>query len=297
MLKTALKVFSQVCQSGSFTKAAAKLYVTPSAVMQQIDALEREYEVKLFQRTHQGVRPTEAGIYLWKETEELLRRTQEIRTRLSGIVEANERVCIGTSVVEKCRLLYDLWALYSQSNPACRIEMVNIDAETHIPDCTDLIESLNSGIGWMRQWKFHELCRVPIGIAMETAHPLARKALLEPSDLKGQSVGVFRGTDYEALDSLYQLLRDVDASLLWQDTPSPSVFWECAFQHRLLLAPLCWNDILAGLTLRPVNWPFTLPYGIFSRAHPRDEVSRFLAFIRATYAGSDPDDIVPVLNY
>ena len=41
MLKTALKIFIQVCKSGSFTKAAAKLYVTPSAVMQQMDALWR----------------------------------------------------------------------------------------------------------------------------------------------------------------------------------------------------------------------------------------------------------------
>ncbi len=55
MIKNSVKVFMEVCRSGSFTKAAAKLYVTPSAVMQQIDALEKEYGAKLFTRSHKGV--------------------------------------------------------------------------------------------------------------------------------------------------------------------------------------------------------------------------------------------------
>ena len=67
------------------------------------------------------------------------------------------------------------------------------------------------------------------------------------------------------------------------DAPSPSVFWECAFQHRLLLAPLCWSDILVGLTLRPVRWDYSLPYGIFSRTATRDVAAAFLDFIHKTY--------------
>ncbi|MBQ6375112.1 MAG: LysR family transcriptional regulator [Clostridia bacterium] len=297
VLKPSLKAFDQVCRSGSFTKASAKLYVTPSAVMQQIDALEREYGVRLFHRTHQGVQPTEAGAYLYEETQKMLQRAEEVRTRLSTIAEGSETVCIGTSILEKCRLLYDLWALYSQKHPACRIEMVNISAGSNIQDRADLIESLNSGIGWMREWQFLEICRVPIGIAMEKAHPLAGKAVIDPEDLAGQPVGTFQGTTYEGHDSLYRYLGGLGAQLLWLDMPSPSVFWECAFQHRLLLAPLCWSDILAGLTLRPVRWDYALPYGIFSRQHPRDEVRRFIRYIEKVYSGEGPDDIVPVLNY
>ena len=297
MLKTALKIFIQVCKSGSFTKAAAKLYVTPSAVMQQMDALEKEYSVRLFHRTHHGVIPTEAGLFLLEEAEEMLRRSAEIRTRMNAISEGSETVCIGTSLLEKCRLLYDLWTLYSQKNPSCRIEMVNISSEARIPDCADLIESLNSGLQWMHEWQFFEICRVPIGIAMESTHVLAGKTILEPEDLAGQEVGAFRRTDYEGHSSLHQKLKNVSVQVHWQDMPSPSVFWECAFQHRLLLAPLCWTDILAGLTIRPVRWEFMLPYGIFSRQHPRDEVRRFVQYIQKIYSGSNPDDIVPVLNY
>ena len=297
MLKPALLTFAQVCGLGSFTKAAARLYVTPSAVMQQMDALEREYGVALFTRTHQGVRPTEAGEYLLEEVRAMARRSEQVRARLNAIASEDDMVCVGTSLVEKCRLLYDLWALYSEKNPACRIQMVNISAETGIPDCADMVESLNSGIGWMRRWAFFEICRVPIGIAMENAHPLARKAVIEPADMAGQEVGTFKGTAYEGLDQLHQRLEDIGAKLIWLDEPTPSTFWECAFQHRLLLAPLCWSDILPGLTLRPARWPFVLPYGIFFRDNPRREAARFLRFIRDTYTGGDPNGIVPMLNY
>jgi len=297
MLKPSLVTFVQVCRFGSFTRTAEKLFITPSAVMQQMDALERDFGVKLLVRTHHGVKPTPAGAYLLEEAQAQMRRSGEVRARVSAIASENDMICIGTSLIEKCRLLYDLWALYSEKNPACRIQMVNISAETGIPDCADMVESLNSGIGWMREWEFFEICRVPIGIAMESAHPLAKKAVFEPRDLVGQQVGTFRGTAYEGLSELHRTLETQGTELFWMDYPTPSVFWECAFQHRLLLAPLCWSDILPGLTLRPVRWPYSLPYGIFTRERPRREADHFLRFIKEMYTGADPETIVPMLTY
>lgn len=297
MLKPSLNTFAQVCRWRSFNRAAEKLFITPSAVMQQMDALERDFGVKLLIRSHHGVKPTEAGEYLLEEVQTLQRRSEDVRGWLNAIASENDMVCLGTSLIEKCRLIYDLWALYGEKNPACRIQMVNINAGMGIPDCADMVESLNSGVGWMREWEFFEICRVPIGVAMESVHPLAKKAVLIPGDLAGLQVGTFRGTAYEGLSELHRLLESQGTALHWMDYPAPSVFWECAFQHRLLLAPLCWSDILPGLTLRPVRWPFALPYGIFSREKPRREAERFLRFIKEIYTRDDPDGIVPMLTY
>lgn len=297
MLKNALHTFIQVCRSGSFTKAAAALYITPSAVMQQIDQLEREYGVTLLTRSHHGVTPTEAGSYLLTEAEVMRTRAGEVRARLKEIAAEGEIVCVGTSLLERCRLLYDLWTLYSQERPASRIQMVNVGVDTGVPACADLLESVRSSVHWMREWDFFEICRVPFGIALEPTHPLAARPVLEPEDLNGQTVVAFRNTDEGDLHQVYEALERHGARLHWEDAPTPSVFWECAFRHRLLLAPMCWSDILAGLTLRRVRWPYALPYGIFSRPRPRDEVARFLRFIHKTYNGHDPNDIVPVLTY
>lgn len=50
-----------VAEEGSFSKAGALHYITPSAVIQKINHLERELSVSLFERTNHGVRLTEAG--------------------------------------------------------------------------------------------------------------------------------------------------------------------------------------------------------------------------------------------
>ena len=56
-----LETFIKVAECGSFTKAADDLYITPTAVMKQINALERELSVTLFDRTNHGLRITKAG--------------------------------------------------------------------------------------------------------------------------------------------------------------------------------------------------------------------------------------------
>ena len=56
-----LTAFVSAIDSGSFTKAADKLFVTPTAVMKQINSLESHLGLKLIERTSQGVRLTPAG--------------------------------------------------------------------------------------------------------------------------------------------------------------------------------------------------------------------------------------------
>ena len=61
MLRPQLKTFLSVCDAGSFSRAAAALYMTPSAVLQQIRTLESELGAELFVRSSRGVALTPAG--------------------------------------------------------------------------------------------------------------------------------------------------------------------------------------------------------------------------------------------
>lgn len=56
-----LKYFDEVCKSGSIRKAAGKLHVASSAVNRQILKIEDELDVSLFERSHEGIKLTEAG--------------------------------------------------------------------------------------------------------------------------------------------------------------------------------------------------------------------------------------------
>jgi DNA-binding transcriptional LysR family regulator len=61
MTLTQIRYFITVAQELSFSKAAELLYVSQPAISRQMAQLEQELEVRLFDRTNQGVTLTEAG--------------------------------------------------------------------------------------------------------------------------------------------------------------------------------------------------------------------------------------------
>lgn len=57
----ALRAFEASARLKSFKKASEELYVTPSAISQQIKILEEHLNTQLFDRTHSGLVPTPDG--------------------------------------------------------------------------------------------------------------------------------------------------------------------------------------------------------------------------------------------
>jgi DNA-binding transcriptional LysR family regulator len=78
-----LRVFRAVVASGSVQAAAEHLGYTPSAVSQQIAALQRETGLVLFEKAGRGITPTPSARVLAAESEDLM----ESLNRLGGVVD------------------------------------------------------------------------------------------------------------------------------------------------------------------------------------------------------------------
>jgi DNA-binding transcriptional LysR family regulator len=78
-----LPAFREVARRGSFAAAADALWLTPSAVSQQMATLERELGTSRFERNHRGVRLTGAGTRLLAHTDALLARLAEAEADLA----------------------------------------------------------------------------------------------------------------------------------------------------------------------------------------------------------------------
>jgi DNA-binding transcriptional LysR family regulator len=79
-----LAAFAAVVREGSFTRAAAKLGVTQSALSQTVRTLEKRLDLKLLNRTTRSVAPTEAGDRLYQTVEP---RLADIETELATLGE------------------------------------------------------------------------------------------------------------------------------------------------------------------------------------------------------------------
>lgn len=67
-----METFIRAADAGSFSKAAEGAFITPTAVIKQINLLEASLGVKLFERTHRGLVLTSAGRSLYQDAKYIL---------------------------------------------------------------------------------------------------------------------------------------------------------------------------------------------------------------------------------
>jgi len=80
-----LRVLRELAQRGTIAAVAEALWLTPSAVSQQLSALERETRVALVERAGRGVRLTAAGRVLVERSERVFEALDEAKAALQAL--------------------------------------------------------------------------------------------------------------------------------------------------------------------------------------------------------------------
>jgi DNA-binding transcriptional LysR family regulator len=80
-----LSILREVAHQNSFSAAADALYLSQSAVSQQIATLEREVGMRLLDRTREGPKLTDAGRVLVGHAEAAIARLEEAERDLASI--------------------------------------------------------------------------------------------------------------------------------------------------------------------------------------------------------------------
>lgn len=82
-----LNLFLEVMQLGSFTDVAKKRGVAPSSISRSIAALEKELDIRLFQRSTRKLSPTEAGLVYYDRIAPLVRELESITQSAADITD------------------------------------------------------------------------------------------------------------------------------------------------------------------------------------------------------------------
>ena len=77
-----LKIFYAVAEAGSFTSATVVLNISQSAISRQIQSLEEDLNVKLFERHARGLALTDSGEYLYKTAHEVISKLKDVEISL-----------------------------------------------------------------------------------------------------------------------------------------------------------------------------------------------------------------------
>ena len=125
-----LKIFHAVAEAGSFTNATINLNLSQSAISRQIQSLEQDLKVQLFERHARGLTLTENGEYVFKTAHEVITKLKEVETSLGD----QKSKPSGKLTITTVRSFGTHWLTpriqeFMRLNPEIEIELVFDDKE------------------------------------------------------------------------------------------------------------------------------------------------------------------------
>lgn len=121
-----LRSFIVVAQTGSFTKAAARLGVSTSALSHSMRKLEEQLKIKLFNRTTRSVATTEAGEQLFKKLFPLFESIEDNVNALSTFRDTlNGTLRINGADHSFLYAIWDKLLAFMQKYPEVKLELTS----------------------------------------------------------------------------------------------------------------------------------------------------------------------------
>ena len=125
-----LKIFHAVAEAGSFTSSTVNLNLSQSAISRQIQSLEDDLNVKLFERHARGLTLTESGEYVFKTANEVIGKLKEVETTLSDKKnKPSGKLTVTTVISFGTTWLTPRIQEFMQLNPEIEIELIFDDKE------------------------------------------------------------------------------------------------------------------------------------------------------------------------
>ena len=211
-----LRLLRELAARGTVTAVAEALSYTPSAVSQQLAALERDAGVALLERVGRGVRLTDAGRRLVIHAEAILARLEAAEADLERVGDrAAGRMRVAAFQTAAHALVIPALGALEASHPDLECELVQAEAEQALPalrlgDVDLVIAEEYEHAPRQRDpaLEHRELCRDALVFAVPAGHPAARREAIAFADLAGEQwAGGELGTNWN--DMLVRACRSL----------------------------------------------------------------------------------------
>lgn len=182
-----LKYFLTIAQEENITKAAEILHMSQPPLSREMQNLEKELGVKLFERTNRKVILTNEGALLRQRAEEILELVEKTKSDVRSETEnISGEIYIGSGETEGIRTLAKVIYTVREKYPAIHFHLYSGHAE----DVSDRLDRglLDFGICIEpANMSKYDLIKLPTtdrwGVLMRKDDPLAQKETITPKDL------------------------------------------------------------------------------------------------------------------
>lgn len=289
MYNPQLETFICVVDSGSFSKAAEKLYITAPAVIKQINSLESSLDLHLFERTHRGLIVTEAGKSLYQDAKYLIQYCKDSVSRARNAQNNQEGVIrIGVSPMTPSQVFMTLWPRIQKYCPDLKFKLVPF--ENTPENAREILGNLEQNIDViagifddtmlsLRKCSGMQISKEPFCCAVALHHRLAGKETLTMEDLYGENMLLIQRGWSKYVDILRDDLRERHPQIQVIDFEfyNLEVFNRCENSNDVLLAIKNWESVHPLMKIIPVEWNYSIPYGLLYSMEPSEKVKKLLS--------------------
>jgi LysR family transcriptional regulator, low CO2-responsive transcriptional regulator len=188
-----VQVFCAVAKHMSYSMAAEELFITQPAVSQQVKALERQLNVKLFERAGNKLFLTESGEAVLPHAQALLTARAEMEQTLAQLRGSGRgRLALGANTTGGMyvapAIVRALRDLSPEVEATLQIETTNRILDRVMQNMIDV--AIVTGPVEDGRFAIRDLCRDEVELIVSPSHPFASRASVSPAEVAGEDFAV-----------------------------------------------------------------------------------------------------------
>lgn len=189
-----LATLRAVAHGGSFAAAAEALWLTPSAVSQQMANLERDARAVLFERTRRGMRLTESGWVLAARAETILTELAGAERELADLACGHRgRLRFGSFPAATAAFVAETLARFHDRHPTIGLDLTDGEPDDHFArvragDLDLALVARFEGAPSPGDLRYSPLFADPLLVVVPRGHRLAALPAAALGDLAGEPI-------------------------------------------------------------------------------------------------------------
>lgn len=182
-----IEYITQIAKENNITRAAEKLFITQSALNQQLLKLEKELGAPLFYRSRTDWRPTPAGEVYIRNAQEILRIKKETYNIIDDIAETRRgTLSVGFTPGRGIPMFTKVYSHFYIEYPKMAVTPVEMSVRQQLK----LIARGDIDVGFLTvseknysNVRYINICDEEIVLVVPKSHPLAKRAAQSPTVL------------------------------------------------------------------------------------------------------------------
>ena len=249
--------------------------------------MENSLNLQLFERTHRGLIITEAGKSLYQDAKYLIQYSKESLIRAQEAMNHNEEIIrVGISPMTPPEVFVELWPKIQKIYPEMKFKLITF--ENTPENAREILANMGKNIDViagifdetmleLRGCDGTEISREPFCVAVSIHHRLAKKKKLHLMICWRKSYA-----HAKRMELLWRYAKDdmmknhPEINIVDFNLYNVEAFNRCENNNEVLLAFKSWESVHPLIRIIPVEWDYTMPFGILHSKKPSIKVKRLI---------------------